>query len=171
MTTTASPIDVLRDASPGQGFRVTIKGGETVAHAEPVSVSGTFVVVRVGGKSRALKASTLASVEREVDKVEVNRFDGAPERKPLAVKRGTHLARMMTAFARAGDNGTSDYVAACDAGLAATGYWKRASDLRRAGLVEFTGQRVTIAGKHVRTSKATDRGRTLAVELGWIPGQ
>ena len=169
MTTTASPIDVLRDASPGQTFRIKTRT-DVVHHAEPLAV-GPMVVVRVDGKSRAIRARDVVSVEREVDEVEVNRFDGAPERKPLVVKRGTHLARMLNAFAEYSDNGCSDYLAAVYAGLQATGYWKRASDLRRAGLVEFTGQRVTVGGQHVRTSRATDRGRTLAVELGWIPGQ
>lgn len=170
--TTETPLDVLRDASPGQRFTIETKSGATYRQAEPVSMvhAGSVLVAAVLPPSdlrlrRLLKVRDLVSVVREVD-------EPALEAKPLRIKPGTQLARMLLAFVRADEQGLTDDQAGVVAGLRFTGYWKRASDLRRAGLVEWTGQRHRRTRSHVRTSRVTDRGRTLAVEcLGWVPGQ
>lgn len=78
--------------------------------------------------------------------------------RDVKVRAGTQMARLLAAYATR--DALTDHEAALAADLAHTGYWKRCADLRDAGLIEDTGDRVMgHQGSHVMTCRITDKGR------------
>ena len=74
---------------------------------------------------------------------------------------GGQRAELLAAYASY-SAGLTDEEAGAISGLAArgAGFWKRCSDLRRAGLIEITGQtRLSSAGKAQQVCMITEAGR------------
>lgn len=84
--------------------------------------------------------------------------------RAVALRAGTQAARIAVAYRDNGD--LIDDEAGQLAGLGHAGYWKRCSDLRRAGIIEPTGEtRPGRSGEQQRVCGLTALGRTLTANL------
>lgn len=80
--------------------------------------------------------------------------------RAVSLRAGTQTTRIAMAYLEHGD--LIDDEAGAIAGLAHAGYWKRCSDLRRAGIIEPTGEtRPGRSGEQQRVCRLTPLGVTL----------
>ena len=86
--------------------------------------------------------------------------------KSVKLRAGTQQARLLVAYDCASLRGLTDQEAGEMTGLInqpGCGYWKRCSDLRRAGYIMFTGEtRTSNAGEQQRVCVITFLGRSVA---------
>lgn len=84
--------------------------------------------------------------------------------RAVSLRAGTQAARLARAYRDAGE--LTDDEAGQIAGLRDAGYWKRCSDLRRAGIIEPTGEtRPGRSGEQQRICRLTPLGVILAADL------
>lgn len=84
--------------------------------------------------------------------------------KAVSLRAGSQATRIAIAYRDNGD--LTDDEAGRIAGLGHTGYWKRCSDLRAAGIIEPTGEtRPGRSGERQRVCRLTVLGRTLTANL------
>lgn len=84
--------------------------------------------------------------------------------RTVSLRAGTQAARLARAYRDAGE--LTDDEAGQIAGLRDAGYWKRCSDLRRAGIIEPTGEtRPGRSGEQQRICRLTALGVILAADL------
>lgn len=77
----------------------------------------------------------------------------------ITAKAESHRILLLAEYAAAGTAGLIDDEAGARAGLLHTGYWKRCSDLRNAGVIEPTGDtRVGHAGREQQVCAITPSG-------------
>lgn len=80
--------------------------------------------------------------------------------RTVSLRAGTQATRIAMAYRAHGD--LIDDEAGAIAGLLHAGYWKRCSDLRRAGIIEPTGEtRPGRSGEQQRVCRLTPLGVTL----------
>ena len=74
--------------------------------------------------------------------------------------RRSDCERLLSQYRRAGARGLTDAEAAERAGLLASGYWKRCSDLRTAGSIAPTGEtRLGANGRHLMVCRISEAER------------
>lgn len=77
----------------------------------------------------------------------------------IAAKAESHRILLLAEYAAAGTAGLIDDEAGAHADLLHTGYWKRCSDLRNAGVIEPTGHtRIGRAGREQQVCAITPEG-------------
>jgi hypothetical protein len=87
--------------------------------------------------------------------------------KSVAIRAGTHRTKLLETYASCG-YGITDEVAGLWSGLADknAGYWKRCSELRRAGYIAPTGEtRKSSNGSMQQCCRITDAGRQAIARL------
>lgn len=79
--------------------------------------------------------------------------------REVAIRAGSQKARLLRAYALAGPHGLTDEEAGYVAHMEGTGYWKRCSELRAAGLIAPTGeQRLGRSGSMQAVHALTELG-------------